>query len=93
MVPGGKVFMGARQGRIFVFFGSSAKSLQNVQKISRKATEIIDKSTENQLKPKKTNGFQRESAKVGRICAKSVKKYGICQNIASGGVPPPTNPQ
>ena len=57
MVPGEKVFMGARQGRIFVFFGSSAKSLQNVLKISRKATEIIEKSTENQLKPKKTDGF------------------------------------
>ena len=49
--------MGARQGLIFVFFGSSAKSLQNVPKISRKATEIIEKSMENQLKPKKTNGF------------------------------------
>ena len=57
MVPGGKVFMGARQGRIFVFLGSSAKSLQNVLKIIRKATEIIEKSTENQLTPKKTNGF------------------------------------
>ena len=34
----------------YVFFESSAKSLQNVQKINWK-------SKENQLKPKKTNGF------------------------------------
>ena len=71
------------------FFWSFAKSLKNVQKISRKATEIIEKSTENQLKPKKTNGFQRESSKVDGNCAKSVKNCGICQNIASGGGPPP----
>ena len=31
--------------------------VKNVVKISRKASEIIEKSTENQLKPKKTNGF------------------------------------
>ena len=42
---------------VLCFFWSFAKSLKNVQKISRKATEIIEKSTENQLKPKKTNGF------------------------------------
>ena len=41
----------------YVFVGSSAKSLQNVQKIGRKNSEIIEKSTKNQLKPKKTNGF------------------------------------
>ena len=35
----------------------SAKSLQNVQKKSRKAIEIIEQSTENLLKPKNTNGF------------------------------------
>ena len=52
--------------------------------MSRKAFEIIEKSTENQLKPKKTNGFQRESSKVDRNCANSVKNCGICQNIASG---------
>ena len=31
--------------------------VENVLKVSRKATEIIEKSTEHQLKPKKTNGF------------------------------------
>ena len=70
---------------------TSAKSLKNVLKISRKATEIIEKSTENQLKPKKTNGFQRESSKVDGNCAKSMKKCGICQNIIAeswGGTPP-----
>ena len=40
-----------------------ANSLQNVKKISRKASEVIEPSTENQPKPKKTNGFQRESSK------------------------------
>ena len=73
------------------FFRSFAKSLKNVQKISRKATEIIEKSTGNLPKPKKTNGFQRESSKVDRNSAKSMKICGICQNIIAdswGGTPP-----
>ena len=55
--PRGEGFYGGSSGADFCIFWSSAKSLQNVLKISRKATEIIEKSTENQLKPKKTNGF------------------------------------
>ena len=47
---------GSSMRDFYVFFWSFAKSLQNVLKISRKGTEIIEKSTENQLKPKKTNG-------------------------------------
>ena len=43
---------------------TSAKSLQNVLKIGRKATEIIEKSTENQLKPKKANGFLKGKFKT-----------------------------
>ena len=38
-------------------------SMWEGQKMSRKASEIIEKSMENQPKPKKTNGFQRESSK------------------------------
>ena len=38
-------------------------SMWEGQKISRKASEIIEKSMENQPKPKETNGFQRESSK------------------------------
>ena len=47
-------FQGGSSRWVFhVFVGSSAKSLQNVQKIGRKNSEIIEKSTKNQLKPKK----------------------------------------
>ena len=45
-----------RGGFLYFLLGGTGRG-QNVLKISRKATEIIEKSTENQLKPKKTNGF------------------------------------
>ena len=54
------------------FFGSSSKSLQNVQKMCRKASEIIEKSTEHHPKPKKTNGFLPTTLKIIR---KSRKKH------------------
>ena len=38
-------------------------SMWEGQKISRKASQIIEKSMENQPKPKETNGFQTESSK------------------------------
>ena len=56
MVPGIWVFKEFFKVFFLCFFWSPAKSLQNVQKIIRKATEIIEKSMENHLKPRKTNG-------------------------------------
>ena len=58
----------ARYGREHqqVAFGTGrfwAKTLQRDQTISKKAREIIEKSKENQPKPEKTNGCQRESSK------------------------------
>ena len=54
---GGRFLRGlVRGGFLYFFLGGTGRG-QNVLKISRKATEIIEKSTENQLKPKKTNGF------------------------------------
>ena len=40
-----------------------AKTLQRDQTISKNAREVIEKSKENQPKPEKTNGCQRESSK------------------------------
>ena len=54
---GGRFLWGlVRGGFLYFLLGGTGRG-QNVLKISRKATEIIEKSTENQLKPKKTNGF------------------------------------
>ena len=95
MIPGIWVFKGVLQRVCFLcFLGSSAKSLQSVQKIGRKASESLKIQWEISLPPKKTNGFQRESSKVDRNCAKSVKNCGICQNIIAeswGRTPPRCN--
>ena len=65
------------------------KGMQRVQKISRKASEIIEKSTETSAKQCISKEKFKQSLKVHTKCAKSVKNCGICQNIASGGGPPP----
>ena len=68
---------------------TSAKSLQNVPKISRKATEIIEKSAENQLKPKKPIDFK---GKVQNKLKSTQKVCKICKKILlrnRGGGPPP----
>ena len=73
---------------------TSAKSLQNVQKISRKASEIIEKSTETSAKQCISKEKFKQSLKVHTKCAKSVKNCGICQNIIAeswGGTPPRCN--
>ena len=66
MVPGVWVFKGVRQGVFFYlcFLGFSAKSLQRVQKISRKASEIIEKSTETSAKQCISKEKFKQSLKV-----------------------------
>ena len=65
-------------------------SMWEGQKMSRKASEIIETSMEIQPKPKKTNGFQRERSKQAQKQTESVqtsvKKY-YCGIV--GGEPPP----
>ena len=63
---------------------------QNVLKISRKATEIIEKSTENQPKPKKTNGFLPKTLKIIRKSRKTIRKPTKRERGDPGG---PKGPQ
>ena len=74
------------------FVGSSANSckmsrkyMQRVQKISRKASEIIEKSTETSAKQCISKEKFKLSLKVHNKC----EQTAICQNIASGGGVPP----
>ena len=55
--PRGLCFYGGSSGADFCIFWVFRKVAAKFLKISRKATEIIEQSTENQLKPKRTNGF------------------------------------
>ena len=88
MVPGGRFLWGlVRGGFLYFLLGGTGRG-QNVLKITRKAIEIIEKSTENQLKPKKLMDFkgkvQNKLKSRQKVC-KSVKKY-YCGIV--GGDPP-----
>ena len=69
---------GPHMGPSLLSGSTSAKSLQTDLKISRKATEIIEKSTENQLKPKKPMDFK---GKVQNKLKSRQKVCKICQKI------------
>ena len=82
----------------YVFVRSSANScnmsrkyLQNVQKISRKAGEIIEKSTETSAKQCISKEKFKLSLKVHKKCEKQLRYVKIL-HLGRGGVPP-TNPQ
>ena len=92
MVPGIWVFKGGLRGGFFMFLlglpRTPAKCPENtckhVQKISRKASEIIEKSTETSAK----QCISKEKFKLSLKVHKKCEKTAICQNIASGGGPP-----
>ena len=78
-----------------MFLGFSAKSLQRIQKISRKASEIIEKSADTSAKQCISKEKFKQSLKVHTKCAKGVNKLRHLKILhLGGGVPPsPTIPQ
>ena len=83
-----RVFLGLRTAAVML--NASAKSLQNVQKISRKASEIIENQPFHLSKAMYFKGKVQTKFKSTHKVCKKFEQTAICQNIIaeSWGGPP-----